>query len=105
MYQRALTGYTQNSLSNTIPQLNLFHNMGLLYRKLRNFESAKGFFNQAYEGRKKLLGPQHAHTIAALKQLNVEIERSTEGAERSDGQGDAMGSDCSPLDRGNGDVS
>ncbi len=93
MYQRALAGYTRNSPSNTISQLNLFYNMGVLYRQLQKFERAKGFFNQAYEGRKMLLGPQHAHTIDALDQLNAEIERATQEAERSDGQGDPMGTD------------
>ncbi len=106
MYQRALAGYTRNPSLNTISQLNPFYNMGLLSRDLQNFERAKGFFNQAYEGCKKLLGPQHAKTIEALNQLNIEIERDSEGNEKSDGQGDPMEISCSsPPGRGDGDVS
>ena len=67
-------------------RLRLFFNMGLLYRDLQDFEKAKGFFREAYEGRQSLLGPQHADTIAALKLLNEEIQRSTLQAENTGGQ-------------------
>ena len=86
MYQRALPGFTRNPLLRAKSQLDLFYNMGLLYRRLGNFESAKEFFNQAYEGSQKHLGSQHAETIDALKQLNIENERDIQGAESSLGK-------------------
>ena len=86
MYQRALTGCTRNLQANPMSRLRLFFNMGLLYRDLQDFEKAKGFFREAYEGRQSLLGPQHADTIAALKLLNVENQRSTRQAESTGGQ-------------------
>ena len=82
MYQRALAGYNKNPPRGARSRLDLFYNMGLLCRALQNFDRAKGFFNQAYEGYQELWGSQHASTINALNQLNVEIERDTQGAER-----------------------
>ena len=83
MYQRALLSYTKASYPNTKPKLDLLYNMGLFYRKMQDFDKAKGFFNQAYEGHQRLLGSQHTETIDALEQLNIEIERSMQGAESS----------------------
>ena len=87
MYQRALLGYARNSPPTVNSQLDLLYNTGLLYRDMENFESAKDYFRQAHEGCQKLLGSQHAETIDALKQLNIEIERDTEGVECLDEPG------------------
>ena len=70
MYQRALLGYARNPPTKAMSKLNLFYNMGLLYRDMQRFEKAKEFFRQAHEGYQELLGPQHAKTIDALNQLN-----------------------------------
>ena len=86
MYQRALSGCTRNLQANPMLRLHLFYNMGLLYRRLQDFEKAKGFFREAYEGRQSLLGSQHAGTIAALNLLKEEIQRSTLQAESTGGQ-------------------
>ncbi|CAF9930839.1 MAG: hypothetical protein ALECFALPRED_004739 [Alectoria fallacina] len=88
MFQRVLLGFIKNPPPNPKDHLDLFYNMGLLSRELQDFERARGFFKQAYEGYQELFGSQHGATIAALDQLNIEIERSTQGAESSGGQGD-----------------
>ena len=87
MYQRALLGHARNPLSSAKSHPDLFYNMGLLCRDLQSFERARGFFEQAHKGYQKLLGSQHAETVDALNQLNMEIARDTKRAETSDRQG------------------
>ena len=93
MYQRVLLRYTKNPPTNPKAQLDLFYNMGWSSRDTQNFDRAKDFFSRAHEGCEKLLGSQHAETIDALKQLNIEIERNTQGAESSDRQGESVETD------------
>ena len=87
MYQRALLGYTRIPPANAKSQLDLFYNMGLLYQDMQQFEKAKDFFSQAHAGYQELLGSQHAETINAWKQLNIEVERNKDGAKSPDKQG------------------
>ena len=93
MFQRALLSYTKNPPPNPKAHLDLFNVMGSLSRDLQDFDSAKGFFKQAHEGYQELLGSQHGETIDALNQLNIEIERSTQGAESLGEQGDPTETD------------
>ena len=83
MFQRALLGYTRSSYPDTKAKLDLLYNMGVLYRKMQDFDTAKGFFTQAHEGYQRRLGSQHDETIDALEQLNIENKRSTTRAEHS----------------------
>lgn len=65
--ERAPTGVTGS-------RVDLLYNLGLFYRKLRDFERAKEFFRQAHEGCQSLLGSQHADTVGALEELNQSIK-------------------------------
>ena len=79
IYQWALLGYARDPDADPMLQLILLYNMGLLYRVTEKSESAKDHFSQAFERHEKLLGPQHADTVDALKQLNLQIERNVKG--------------------------
>ena len=86
MFQRAFAGYTNNPQAKPNPGFGVLGNIGMLYRGLQDYERAKEFFSQAYDFYHSLFGSQHAETIAALEELNIEIERATKEAESSDVQ-------------------
>ena len=89
MYERVLVGYNRNPPPKVKTHLDLSYTMGLLSRDMKNFERAKEYFGKAHEGHQKLLGPQHAETMRALRRFNRETERSVKAAKSPNKSGES----------------
>ena len=80
MYLWALLECSRNPPPDPKKQLQLYYNTGLLYQDMQNFEKAKEFFSQAYQGSQELLGSQHDDTVKALIRVNIEMVRKEQPA-------------------------